>query len=319
MKAFIIKIASFFGIMLLLYGVAYFIAHRATAESNDYMLAMQDKHQRIEQIKQPKLIISGGSNTVFGIDSKTLQDSLGVPVVNLGLHAGLGIQFILNELKSVIKNGDVVLLSFEYFIGDGDYNLKKFTSKLYPKANAYYNKDFMNELSASIYTTRQGVVGFFKAQKNKDKTSVYSRNGFNEYGDLVSYLNQTAPNVLKNRNELQFKKWEGITWLNAFNQFAKAKNVTVYLMFPSYPKTEYERNKNVIQQLYIDLNNNLNFNLLGTPQDFVFDDKFFFDTVYHLNGEGRILKTKRLLDLIKNKIELQQRLSEMSKYKNQSI
>ncbi|HPG73671.1 MAG TPA: hypothetical protein PLM49_05215, partial [Bacteroidales bacterium] len=64
------------------------------------MAAIIDKHKRIDSIKSPKIIFAGGSNLPFGIDSKMIQDSLHTPVVNLGLHAGLGLDFMLNELQN---------------------------------------------------------------------------------------------------------------------------------------------------------------------------------------------------------------------------
>ena len=63
------------------------------------MAAIIDKHAHADSIKAGKIILAGGSNLAFGIDSKQLEETLGMPVVNLGLHAGLGLHFILEELK----------------------------------------------------------------------------------------------------------------------------------------------------------------------------------------------------------------------------
>src|ERR1700722_8464973 len=77
-------------------------------DSNVYMNAMIEKHKKAEMIKGPKIIMTGGSSVAFGIDSKELQDSLKMPVVNLGMHAALGLNFILAEASKFARNGDVI-------------------------------------------------------------------------------------------------------------------------------------------------------------------------------------------------------------------
>ena len=50
------------------------------------------------------------------MDSKLVESELKMPVVNLGLHAGLGLEFILNEISSQMKSGDEVVISLEYYL-----------------------------------------------------------------------------------------------------------------------------------------------------------------------------------------------------------
>lgn len=82
------------------YVLVAFITNKPTKRSNDYMEAIIDKHRRVREIKRPKIILCGGLNLAFGINSQEIQNEFAVPVVNLGLHAGLGLQFTLNELKA---------------------------------------------------------------------------------------------------------------------------------------------------------------------------------------------------------------------------
>lgn len=48
------------------------------------LAALLDKHNRLEKLKSPKLIIVGGSNCGLGIDSTILSKLLNRPVVNMG-------------------------------------------------------------------------------------------------------------------------------------------------------------------------------------------------------------------------------------------
>ena len=60
-----------------------------------------------------KIIIAGGSSTLFGIDAEYASKSLDIPVLNFGLHAGLRLERILQIVSSVIEQGDVLVLALE--------------------------------------------------------------------------------------------------------------------------------------------------------------------------------------------------------------
>jgi len=120
MKQFIIKIILFF---LILFPV-FFIVGRdyRTVVKSDFMAAIIDKHALLENTHPPRILLCGGSNLAFGIDSKRIQDTFGLPVINLGLHAGLGVEFMINEIKLSTKPTDIVIFSFEYLLDPkGDY------------------------------------------------------------------------------------------------------------------------------------------------------------------------------------------------------
>lgn len=98
---------------------------------------------------------------------------------------------------------------------------------------------------------------------------------------------------------MKYKYWTGIDRLNDFLNLAKAKKATVFFMYPNIANSEYEKNKEVIQQLSVDISQNLKIEVLNKPTDFVFANNLFYDTVYHLNKVGRELRTHKLIELIK--------------------
>ena len=304
MKNFIYSFLGFCTLIISFYFLMSFIVNPDKKYNNSFMAAMIDKHKRIEQIKEPKIIFAGGSNLAFGINSGEIEKDFSVPVVNLGLHAGLGLSFILNELKSSIKKRDVVFLSIEYYLNsDGDYILKKYTSNIYKEARNYYNFDLKSELIADIENTRTNVKAYASESSNsikKQKIQLYTREAFNEYGDDTAAWSLIPPKELKDRNLLSYSYWTGIDELNDFYTFAKSKNVEVFFIYPNYPVSEFNKNRNVINKLTNDLSNNLKIRILGIPSDFVYADSLFFDTVYHLNKNGRELRTKKLIEIIKH-------------------
>lgn len=299
MKKFIYESFLMFSIIVAGYFFISFISNHSPKMSNDYMAAMIDKHKRIREIKNPKVILAGGSSLAFGMDSQKLQNEFAVPVVNLGLHAGLGLDFIINELKTLIHKGDVVILSIEYFLGEGMYDLQNFTQDIYPEASKFYTKNIVKDFKLHIEKTRKNLNRLIQKQSVDTSSYEYSRRGFNQFGDYVSHLKQIPPNKLQNRVVFNYSYWKGIEILNNFFKYAQSRNVSVFFMYPNYPKSEFEKNRAAINQLHNDLLKNMQFEVLNTPLDLVFEDSLFFDTIYHLNGKGRELRTDKTIAIIK--------------------
>src|SRR6478672_545894 len=81
---------------------------------NDYIAAVLEKDRLIRSTPSPKIILVGGSNLAFGIDSRMMEDSLHLNVVNMGLYAKLGLRYMLAQVKPYIRRGDVVIIVPEY-------------------------------------------------------------------------------------------------------------------------------------------------------------------------------------------------------------
>ena len=81
----------------------------------------QYKDYLADSCTQKKIIIFGGSNSLFGINSEVIAEKTGLPVVNLSTHAGLDLDFILYKIQQHIHPGDIVVLplEFEYYWRDG--------------------------------------------------------------------------------------------------------------------------------------------------------------------------------------------------------
>jgi hypothetical protein len=70
------------------------------------------RHQALA-MASPKLILVGGSCTLFGIDAAAVQKALNVPTINFGLHAGMRLEDHLDNAREVARPGDTILLSLE--------------------------------------------------------------------------------------------------------------------------------------------------------------------------------------------------------------
>jgi hypothetical protein len=76
---------------------------------------MTIKRQLASEIVAPqgRILVAGGSSTLFGVDAEAASRRLDRPVFNYGLHAGLGLPTILQAVGSAVKRGDDVVLMLE--------------------------------------------------------------------------------------------------------------------------------------------------------------------------------------------------------------
>ena len=276
---------------------------------NTYMATIADKMHLLDSIPSPRLILMSGSSMAFGVDSDLLSKELEIPVVNASLHFKLGSRFMMDQLKSSVKKGDIVLITLEYVItSKGSCEEKLIATDFYPPAKNWIHFTSFSE-QVGAYTVHR--LADFKLLMGEiwsgtrrrpisidDTTSVFFRKCFAKNGDLLGHLNNPQPKfyVPEISNEVEFSKQ--IKDLNDFEVFAKRKGVTVFFTFPSYVESGFERNMPVIKKIEQQYRDDLKFSILGSPENSVMDDQFFYDNPFHLNAEGRKIFSSRLIQLL---------------------
>src|SRR3989344_2918469 len=73
-----------------------------------------DKRKLIVSTPSPRIILLGGSNLAYSIDSELIEKKTGYNVVNFGIGGGMGMRMMISDLKQYLKNNDIVVLSPEY-------------------------------------------------------------------------------------------------------------------------------------------------------------------------------------------------------------
>lgn len=300
MKKFLIKIFLFASILIVgVLSMMFFLEDIPPPQKNFIYLNL--KHDRIHQINAPKIIVTGGSNVYVGIDSKAIEEAFSVPVVNLGIHAFLGLSFILEQLKQSLHKQDMVILPIIYFLElEGSYELKKAAGHYYRGAKNFYPTNYALELELFFEDIHQKFKNLINGYSPPNpKFPPDGQKLINEYGDYLAYIDKEKKDSLKGGEIYAYRLWEGIQAINDFNEYAQTLDVKVFFVFPNYPASFFELNKEVIKKLESDINQYLQSEILNTPQDFVFPDDYFYDTVFHLNGKGRQIRTQKLIELIK--------------------
>ena len=279
-----------------------------------YTASIIEKYKRLQTLPSPKIVLIAGSNFAYGINSEMLAKAFNRPVVNMAMHYDYGTDFMLRQIEPELHAGDTVIMGFEYIIDSkGNIGEKIQMAKIFPKANDWFGySDIVEYISenaiariAAFRLTLERMTGEDAiAPTIQDTTSIFFRKAINEYGDLVSHLNNPSLKVIPNaviNDKVSLE--EPIRDMNRFYATMHTKGVQVFYSYPSYAASTYNNDKEIIEVLDKQLQGNAKFPILGKPQDFVFADSLCQDMVYHLNVKGRDIRTQKLVDLLKSRIK----------------
>jgi hypothetical protein len=277
----------------------------SSLHADHYLAALVDREELLERTPGPRLIFVGGSNLAFGLDSERIAERTGLAVINCGLHAGLGLQFMLNQAAKYLKQGDIVVVSPEYGIAlQGEVQTLACAATVHPDAQAYLGS-WSERVRVACVQAQFALKYLCRGCPTPSRgvpDAIYRRSGFNRHGDLVSHL-ESAP-------EAKAISWssesggaivqddvctEILGAMNAFAANARQKGARVYYLPPPLPQSLYEQRQSAYDAHGERLHRELPFPVLSGPVDFVLSDDLFFDTRCHLNRAGRKLRTERVI------------------------
>ena len=298
MKTFVLKaVVLIVLVAMVIGGVA--LSMRASMHDPVYEAALIDKQALLRQSSAPRLIFIGGSNLAFGLDSEKISQFLGRTTVNMGVHAGLGLRYFLSEVEPFVRAGDVVILTPEYeqFFGkqlDGDGELA-YCFVRFPEARAYVTT-----------AAQRGVIlrNFPYAFRKHLRQSLfwanetYLRRAFNKNGDVVAHLGLPRPpgKVIDIVPFIGDINPDAIEAVRAADLAMRAKGARLVFMYPAILDAVYIKNEAKISELTQGLTQGPFIPIIGDAQSMAMPDAFFYDTFYHLNAEGRRLRTQKVVD-----------------------
>ncbi len=314
MSTFLRRLAFFMAIHAAVWAVVFWSYARQRPFEIEMGAATIDKQQLLARQSSPRMILVGGSNLIFGIDSAQIERRTGYHPVNMGLNIGDGLAFMLKNVQPWLRRDDVIIVSPEYehfgdfYYGKGDFlyeevehsvpMIKSFTVPNYLEV---VKKGYIIPGEILRYTVQE--KGAITRQYLASKDSVYRRDGFNEYGDLVAHYGSEI-RLQKNSivsvpstshiDEETIKR--AIDGLNDFNDVCRARGVRVYYSFPPIPRDFVERDAPVINGIATALRHKLDFPILESPEDMIFPLNDFFDGYYHLTQAGGAQRTDRLVN-----------------------
>jgi hypothetical protein len=69
--------------------------------------------RKLDELGLSKIVICGGSSCAFGVNTDVMQKAFDLPVVNFGMHAGMGAPVLAGLALKYTKPGDTLVVSLE--------------------------------------------------------------------------------------------------------------------------------------------------------------------------------------------------------------
>jgi hypothetical protein len=290
--------------------VIIFVINREDVEVS-FIAAIADKHQYAQSIKEPKIILVGGSNLAFGIASDSIEKALQKPVINFGLYAGLGLTFVLKEALSEVKKGDVIVLCPEYYLRKpGDNFSKQMAVFAYPPADDFIEyENFIDRLTikSEFYSRYARNLIFLpnriKSPSINDTISGYFRKGFNKNGDALSHLNNPPVQPLGDLFDIKDEDYSlEIQEINQFIKDVERKGATTFWYYPSFSQVGYDKNEKKLIVYEKLISDKINCKKINQIKDEIYPVDCFYDTHFHLNAKCRLERTQKLIKLLKQNL-----------------
>jgi len=265
----------------------------------------------LKNTPSPRIIITGGSNVAFGIDSELIEENFHLPVINHGLVVGLGVTPI-KELRDYIKPGDIIIISLEYYNFSDSASFYGFPEyiadwiEFSPDRIKYLDhplSETPNMVNIILQRKLNRQLNFYLyGQSLEEMRGLYTGDQFNSYGDFIGHLNidpesQSAigPSAYPLTN-----LDEAYTFLVDFNHYALAHGARVFYESQPNRQTNCEATGDEkLVNFYKILHRKTSIRILTSLDQLCIPDEYFFDTPYHLNAAGREIRTQRLIENLK--------------------
>jgi hypothetical protein len=270
------------------------------------------KKDRAESVESPKLIVMSGSNGRCGVDTKKLEEGLGMPSVNMATSVPNGLEYIIHQTRPVVKSSDWILAPLEYPLYREDLGGKKPTKKAIEYAFAYDPGYFRAKepIQKAEFIVSISMERFFEGLRYtispfSNTSEEYPPLPFNENADTTDNVGQKFDGVTDALEDFLLQK-EGLSeaalrTLSDFIDECRQNGVRFFAAYPSllyneaYQSETARKKIAAIEAFYA----SKNVPVLGTFEDFLYPIEDMYDSCYHLNTEGREKRTRQLLKLLK--------------------
>lgn len=289
-------------LLLLIAIMAAYVVYLIPQYEYSYNAALIDKVDRLESIEGPKIVLIGNSNVAFGFDSAVIEEAMGMPVVNMGLHGGMGNKFHDDMMEYNVTPGDIYVVNhisywrydyiespllawttFENHLKLWRLMKKTDYSNMYHSFSAYVKK---------IISRRNNFIDDSKASED----NAYLRSSFNEYGDIATYREPTYGDYSADIYPPSVDISE-VEALNEWKKYLEERGATLLIAgFPIHIDQwpEYA-DENYMDSYQAELIDKMDCDVISDWRDYCYTSEYFYDTPYHLTSEGARLRSEQLV------------------------
>jgi len=254
-----------------------------------------------------RMVISGGSNVGYSLDSELMSEKLNMEVFNVSFSISHDYELVLNYIASNLKKGDTFLYIPEYdnyYINNENMMSHALCMTIYNKPSLFTHLSWTQKIN---FLTKVPKMNILLGYKNVKQLIAFKENKaeINKRGDYISPLNQQ-----KTWKKSAITRYEKYTYdhklsnhfkkaLQNAQKIAESKGASFYITYPSIAASQYDvRFVEDVKEFY----KNSDLKLIGKQETYIFSDDLVFDHPYHLTKEGRKQRTEFLLKDIQKEL-----------------
>lgn len=304
MKSFITRLFWFL-LPLLFFSFSGIFLPVTPRASKSLLFANQQKDKLLLSTASPRIIFVGGSNLSFGLNSQMVKDELNVNPINTGVHASIGLRYMLNNTIQYVRDGDIIILSLEYshFYRDYDYVSEELLRTILDVNLSKVKLLSPQQVINLIPLIPKYTVSKFEYSEYFDviESDIYSVNSFNQYGDVDAHWGmkkvefQPYGTINTELNESSFLH------ILEFQEEVIKRGAILFITYPGFQDISFANSKEQIERVEIEFNKH-GFLILGTPERYKIPDEMVFNTPYHLTKEGVDYRTRLFIEDYKKMI-----------------
>ncbi len=295
------------GVLILLLACISLAALFFWPPADDYMKGHAAKVGRLESLGSPKIVLVGGSSVAMSVDSQMIEQAFGMPVVNMGMHAGIGLRLMLDEVVPHLGQGDQLLIVGEYPHLTGILNGETGLIRLVRAEPGLVMEFSSPEQWVSLARNLPGRIkqrirkwllesgGGVNVEDPGEETM--NRSGFNKQGDLISHLGKKSPGIGKHRaiqsDSIEIDR-EAMRYLEQRAQLIRQRGAGICWVFPPIPQRDGFEYSDFLERVDYELRTVQGLTVLGKPQGSLYSKEEFYNTSYHLAEKARGDYTKYL-------------------------
>ncbi len=304
MKKFLIKLFAY-AFCLLLPFVGYFswIQAKPAAYAGSLMGSVHMKSRLLASTPGERIIVVGGSSVPYSIRCETVSEAAGMPCINLGATAYLGLEYYTSLLEPYVHEGDIIVFAPEFSMFE---NVVSYTTAWMAVENDFslikaLPLSYYPEMVQSFYSYSRQKLAMLAESEMQSYEEEYESFGFGPWGDITF----ERENILQDKyNTEDCRAVDADTLsprvVSALNRFAKKaqeKGARVCITFAPFNRLAFTGTQEGLDAFQQKLTESCStIPVISRVQDSLMDEDLFFNSNNHLNDKGMEIRTEKLID-----------------------
>jgi len=306
---------GFFGLVLFgVFGVYLVVVYAQVGNPTHSSRWVYDVYEAkiayAQKLPSPKIVVSAGSNVLFGVDSQMIEDAFGIPTVNFGVNAGVFLPIILYKTKQILREGDILVMPLEYTMYgyDGVPNTQMIDYIFAREPRIWRTLGVFERFAVVWNVTLARVWQGYQKIEDRAAVGLYSVYNIDQRGDQINtgrefigedFLRELGDAPVYRYGKAFSPNSLGMRYLRDFADYCEENGIvlvfapTALLKKPEYFSDAIER------EFYMglpDIVRGFGMGFVGDPYAYMYEVDCFFNTDHHLHQECKKIRTAQLIE-----------------------